>query len=333
MTVPPDPTATQPSVSVVVPVLNEERHLADAVAMILAQDYPGPLDVVLALGPSTDATDAVAAALTSEPRVRTVANPSGRTPDGLNAAIGASDGEIVVRVDGHAELTVDYVRCAVAELARVGADNVGGIMDAQGTTPFERAVAWAMRSPLGVGSARFHTGGEAGAVDTVYLGVFRREALTRVGGFDSRFTRTQDWELNHRIRATGGTIWFSPRLRVVYRPRASVRALARQYLEYGRWRRVVTRLHPDTVSVRYLAAPAALVGCVVGLVGGLVWWPLFVLPVGYAAVVVIGGLALSGELSPAERLLVPVVLPTMHLAWGWGFLTSRIRIDEDSPPH
>jgi glycosyltransferase involved in cell wall biosynthesis len=232
----------QPAVSVIMPILNEERHLRDAVAMILAQDYAGPLEVVLALGPSRDRTDEVAAALAAgDPRVRVVPNPTGRTPDGLNAAIGASTGEVIVRVDGHAEIPDDYISVAVRELARVGADNVGGIMDAQGTTAFERAVAAAMRSPLGVGSSRFHTGGEAGEADTVYLGVFRRAALERVGGYDAHFARAQDWEMNHRIRETGGTVWFTPDLKVTYRPRASVTALAKQYFHYGRWGRVGAR--------------------------------------------------------------------------------------------
>jgi succinoglycan biosynthesis protein ExoA len=127
-----------PSVSVIVPVLNEERHLRDAVEMILAQDYLGPLEVVLALGPSTDRTDEVAAALTeADPRVRTVPNPSGKTPHALNAAIAASRHEIIARVDGHAEIPDDYLSTAVAELQRVGADNVGGTMQAEGRTPFE----------------------------------------------------------------------------------------------------------------------------------------------------------------------------------------------------
>ena len=89
--------------------------------------------------------------------------------------------------------------------------------------------------------ARFHTGGDAGPADTVYLGVFRRAWLTRMGGYDPRFTRAQDWELNHRIREAGGLVWFSPLLRVAYRPRPTLAALARQYRDYGRWRRVVTR--------------------------------------------------------------------------------------------
>jgi glycosyltransferase involved in cell wall biosynthesis len=224
---------TLPSVSVIVPVLNEERHLRDAVAMILAQDYSGPFEVVLALGPSTDRTDEVAAALVAQDaRVRTVANPSGKTPEALNAAIGASSGEVVVRVDGHAEIPADYVSTAVAELLRVDADNVGGIMDAQGTDDFTRAVAAAMRSPIGVGNSRFHVGGGAGEADTVYLGVFRRAALERVGGYDTHFARAQDWEMNHRIRDTGGKVWFTPDLRVTYRPRSSLKALGRQYFHY-----------------------------------------------------------------------------------------------------
>ena len=121
-------------------------------------------------------------------------------------------------------------------------------MAAEGTTPFERAVAAAMTSVLGVGAARFHTGGEPGPADTVYLGVFRREWLDRVGGYDPQFVRAQDWEMNHRIRAAGGLVYFTPALRVRYRPRGTLKALARQYFEYGRWRRVVSRAHPGTVN-------------------------------------------------------------------------------------
>lgn len=318
------PATALPPVSVVIPVLDEERHLADAVAMVLAQDWAGPLEVVLALGPSRDRTDEVAQRLAdADPRVRLVRNPSGRTPDALNAAIAAATGEVVVRVDGHAEVPADYVRTAVRTLEETGADNVGGTMDARGTTPFERAVAAAMRSPLGVGSSRFHTGGGAGEVDTVYLGVFRRAALERVGGYDTRFTRTQDWEMNHRIRATGGTVWFTPDLVVTYRPRATFRALARQYREYGRWRRVVTRTHPGTASARYLAAPVMVLGTTAAtLVGALLWWPALVVPVGYLAAVGVGGVAITRGEGWRTRLLTGPVLATMHWSWGFGFLTS-----------
>jgi len=305
-------------------VLNEARHLAAAVGSALGQDYDGPIEVVIALGPSSDTTDDVAASLTSsDERVCTVTNPSGRTPEGLNRAIGATRYPIVARVDGHSQLPPDYVRVAVDLLERTGADNVGGLMWAVGVTDFEKAVARAMTSKLGVGNARFHVGGEEGPADSVYLGVFRRSALERVGGYDEAFARAQDWEMNYRIRKSGGKVWFSPALRVSYRPRASLSALAEQYLHYGRWRREVMREHPETVNLRYLAPPIALVLFSAGLVAGVagVRWA-FALPAGYVGLVVAGAAAIGRGLPLRARAVLPVVLATMHGAWGTGFLTS-----------
>lgn len=320
-----------PKVGVIMPLLNEGRHLEEAVDAVLSQDYAGSIRLVLALGPSVDDTNAVAQRLVDRnPNIRTVDNPSGLTPLGLNAALAAldSDVEIVVRVDGHGILDRDYVRVACQLLNETGAANVGGLMDAVGVTAFERAAAAAMTSPLGVGPSPFHVGGQEGPADTVYLGVFRRVWLERMKGYDPRFVRAQDWELNHRIRQAGGTVWFSPRLRVAYRPRATLAALRRQYLLYGRWRRVVSRTHSGTMNPRYLAPPLALVGVVVGSVAGMwcrrAWW----VPAAYFAGTTIGGLSISADLRPQERALMPAILPTMHLAWGWGFLTSRVRLDD-----
>ncbi len=321
-----------PRVSVIMPILDEEHHLWDAVAQVLDQDWPGSLEVVLALGPSRDRTDEVAREIAArDPRVRLVRNPSGSTPDALNAAIAAAVGEVIVRVDGHAEIPTHYVRTAVAVLEDSGADNVGGIMDAQGAAPFQRAVAAAMRSSLGVGASRFHTGGEAGPVDTVYLGVFRRAALEAVGGYDPRFTRTQDWELNHRLRAAGGTVWFSPDLVVTYRPRSTFRALARQYRDYGRWRRVVSTTHEGTMNLRYLAPPAMVVGTMAATVLGAWWPPARAVPAAYAVGVAVGGVAITRGEGWRSRLLAGPVLATMHWSWGWGFLSSRPRrlLDRD----
>ena len=241
----PAASAWPDGVSVVMPVLNEERHLTHAVTGILTQDWAGPLEIVLALGPSTDRTDEVARRLSAlDDRIVLVPNPSGRTPSGLNAAIRASRYEVVVRVDGHAMLPADYVSTAVETLVRTGADNVGGIMQAEGETPFEQAVARAMTTPMGVGAAPFHVGGGEGEAETVYLGCFRKTALQRVGGYDETFLRAQDWEMNHRIRETGGLVWFNPALVVTYRPRPDASSLADQYFHYGRWRREVMRRHP-----------------------------------------------------------------------------------------
>ncbi|MGH3469024.1 MAG: glycosyltransferase family 2 protein, partial [Thermocrispum sp.] len=311
-------------VSVIMTVLNEERHLRSAVRAVLEQDYLGQLELVLALGPSTDATDEIAAELAAEdPRMRTVPNPAAATPIGLNLAIKDARFDLIVRVDGHAVLPPEYVRTAVAVLQETGADNVGGTMDAEGTTPFERAVACATNSWLGVGGARFHVGGEAGPAETVYLGAFQRSALERVGGYDEAMHRAQDWELNYRLRRSGGVVWFTPEMRVSYRPRPNVTALAKQYFKTGQWRRAVVRRHSETASLRYLAPPLAVLGIIGGTVAGAAgFWPAFVLPGGYAVAIVAGSALIGRGLPWTSKLMLPAVCATMHTAWGTGFIFS-----------
>ena len=323
-----------PAVAVVMPVLNEESHLEAAVLAILSQDYEGSIQVVLALGPSTDRTNEIAAQICAgDSRVSSVPNPTGRTPEGLNAALAITSQEIVVRVDAHSELSDGYIRLAVDTLQRTGADNVGGIMGAHGVTKFEKAVAAAMTSPLGVGSASFHTGGSEGPTETVYLGVFRRSALDRVGGYDPEFSRAQDWEMNYRIRSTGGTVWFNPDLFVTYRPRPNIFKLAKQYFEYGSWRHEVMRRHPDTrrnkSALRYFAPPVAValivIGKILGSIGfvmgnALIWGYIF--PIGYLALTLLSSLTLVKR-ARSGALWLPIVLMTMQMSWGIGFLTSR----------
>ena len=311
-----------PKVTVILPILNEELYLKDAVRSILSQDYHGDFEVVLAVGPSRDRTRDIADELHREDgRVIVVENPSGRTAAGLNVALRASTGSVIVRVDGHAQIPHDYISIAVDLLIKTGAVNVGGMMAAVGISRFEKAVAGAMRSPLGVGASRFHTGGEAGEVDTVYLGVFKKEALLAIGGFDERFTRAQDWELNFRLRANGGKIYFDPRLEVTYRPRSTVGALAKQYFEYGRWRRVVSRRHKGTINYRYLAPPVALAGFLASIILGVGVHQIFYIPAGIYLLFVAGAsIAIAQSLTQYFCLLA--VIPTMHFAWGAGFMTS-----------
>lgn len=323
------------AVSVIMPVLNEGRHLRAAVRRVLEQQWPGRLEVIVSVGPSRDDTMEIASALADEdPRVIVVSNPSGRTPDALNRAVEVATGDVIVRVDGHAEIADDYIATAVATLLETGADNVGGIMDARGVTPFERAVAVAMKSPVGVGNSRFHVGGRAGPAETVYLGAFRAETIRKIGGYDTRYTRAQDWELNHRIRMAGGLVYFTPELKVVYRPRSTVRSLARQYHDYGRWRRVVARRHRGTINARYLAAPAMVIGVgSAALVG--VWRPeSLVIPGAYLAGTILAGTYISRAEPLRVRALTPLVLMTMHWSWGLGFLLSSRKLSRstgDSP--
>jgi succinoglycan biosynthesis protein ExoA len=330
----PSQLLSWPPVSVIMPVLDEEQHLAEAVAGVLAQDYPGELELVLSLGPSQDRTDEIAAGLaTADDRIRLVENPSGRTPDALNAAIKAARHDLIVRADGHGVLSPGYIRVAVDEIKRTGAANVGGIMRAEGETDFEHAVARAMTSALGIGAAPFHLGGSPGPADSVYLGVFRREVLDRLGGYDEHFARAQDWELNHRIRAAGETVWFTPDLVVTYRPRSSLRNLAGQFFRTGQWRREVIRRYPGTASPRYLAAPvvtaavgAGAVAGLLGVLGGPRWLAFgWLAPAGYAVGAVVAGATEGRDLPLRARAWLPPVLATMHLSWGAGFIAGTAR--------
>jgi succinoglycan biosynthesis protein ExoA len=320
------------------PVRNEARHLADSVRHILQQDYPGEIELVLAVGPSRDRTLVIAEKLAADnPHVTVVPNPTGKIPSGVNAAIKSARFGVITRVDGHAMLPPGYLRTAVAVLRETGAADVGGVMAAEGVTSFEQAVAWAMTSKAGVGGASFHTGGQAGPVDSVYLGVYRRDAIEKAGGYDEHYLRAEDWELNYRIRLSGGLIWFEPELRVTYRPRSNPRALGAQYFHYGRWRRVVARQHAGTINLRYLAPPAAvsviaagtavgvagLAGLAAGGPGPLGWLALgLVIPATYLAGITAVAVAFGRGLAPGVRTRVPLALATMHLCWGAGFLTS-----------
>jgi succinoglycan biosynthesis protein ExoA len=319
-----------PGVSVVMPVLNEERHLEAAIRRVLDQDYPGELEVVLAVGPSSDRTHEIALALAAaDPRIRVVDNPAARTPVALNLGIAAAKHEIIARVDGHGELTDGYIRRAVELLDETGAANVGGLMDAQGATPFEEAVAVAYTTRLGLGGSAFHLADSPAAeAETVFLGVFRKEALVAVGGFDESMHRAQDWELNYRLRTSGHKIWFSPELRVTYRPRSTLRALVKQMYETGTWRRELVRRHPETANARYLAPPVAVLGVLggsaLGLLGVVFDSPLlrggFLAPAGYLALITGDALFTKRPMSAAARLRLPLVLAAIHIAWGAGFL-------------
>jgi len=309
-------------ISVILPVRNEAAHLADSVRAILLQDFQGLFEVVLAIGPSSDGTEAIARTLAqADSRVVIVENPTGRTAAGLNLAVKSSQYSNIVRVDGHSEIPQNYLSLVLEILTQSGAVNVGGVMAAIGKSVFERAVARAMRSPLGVGASRFHTGGMAGAVDTVYLGAFRKEALLAVGGFDERFIRAQDWELNFRLRSVGGLIYFDPRLVVTYRPRSTVSALARQYFDYGRWRRVVSRRHEGTINYRYLAPPFTVLVSTLSIILGTFISTIFLLPaLVYALFILLASIVIGKSLG--EIISLPLVLLTMHMCWGTGFLTS-----------
>ena len=313
---------SSPAVTVILPILNEEADLQNCISAILQQDYAGEIEIILALGPSKDNTNQIARDLAAaDKRIKLVNNPTGQTAKGLNLAIAQSSFEIICRIDGHSEISKSYLKTAISIMQEKGAVNVGGLMHADSQSGLQRTIAQAMRSKLGVGASKFHTGGTAGPSDTVYLGTFKKSAILAAGGFDERYIRAQDWELNHRMRAQGGLIWFDPRLVVTYRPRKSLSKLAKQYFQYGRWRRVISRQHPKTTNFRYLAPPVALVINLLSVVFGVFVAQVFFLPVLiYMTLLIIGGMIIGRKI--VDKLLMPIVFATMHLSWGAGFITS-----------
>jgi succinoglycan biosynthesis protein ExoA len=332
-----------PFVSVVIPVYNEERHIEACLRSVLDQDFPGDrYEVIVADGGSTDRTRAIVTSIaTLHPNVRLVDNPGRTQASGLNRAILASTGQFIARQDGHAEWTRQHLRRSVELLVASGADNVGGRADGVGRGATGRAIACAMRSPFGVGGARFRYATRTQDVDTVFPGTFRRSAFERVGLFDEAYPPHEDYELNHRIRADGGRVIFSPDIPTRYHVRDSIAALARQYFRYGRAKLRVARSTPAVIRPYHLAAPALVAA--IPVLSGLAATrrarrATASTATVYAAGCVVAGLRVSRGEAAGVRARVPLVFPVMHVAWGLGFWAGviealrRVPVGGGSPP-
>lgn len=331
-------------VSYVMPVLNEVGYVADAVRSVLRQEYAGPVEVILALGPSTDGTaEVVAELLREDDRIHVVDNPELDIPIGLNRAIAAARYPVIVRVDAHTELSPDYTARGVETLARTGAASVGGVMAAAGRPGVQAAIARAYNSRFGLGGASYHDDDaiEEGPAESAYLGIMDAAVLREIGGYDATLRRGEDWELNYRLRAAGHLVWFDPALRVRYWPRSSWGALVRQFWATGVWRGELVRRLGARNSLRYFAPPLFvldLVLCIVlapflatGLVHG---WPAWVLSLVYLGpllyLLLLAVAALRSPGGALARLRVAYAIALMHLSWGSGFLVGVTRGARDA---
>lgn len=332
------PVTEVPGVSYVMPIFNEFAYVEAAVASVLAQEYDGPVEVILALAPSSDGTDAVVRRLASEDdRIRVVQNPARHIPVGLNLAIAEARYPVIIRIDAHTELPPGYASRGVEELERVGAANLGGIMAAAGRPGFQEAVAKAYNSRLGLGGASYHADeAEPGPAESAYLGIMRAEAIRSIGGFDESLRRGEDWEMNFRLRRAGFLVWLDPRLRVTYRPRDTWQNLARQFLATGIWRGELIRRLGGHNPLRFFAPPALVVNVVLaavvatlqlcGVVTGVaaeVLSTVYLGPLAYTVLLLAAAATTSGTL--LDRLRFAIVLKTMHLCWGTGFLLGVLR--------
>jgi succinoglycan biosynthesis protein ExoA len=341
----PGSAADRATVTVIMPVRNEGAFIARSLGAVLAQDYPADrMQVLVADGMSDDATREIVEELARahpEHAVEIVDNPGGIVPTGFNAALSRARGQVIVRVDGHTVIAEDYVTACVTALEETDADNVGGRMDAEGQGRIGETIALATSSRFGVGDSHFHYASGQHWVDTVYLGAWRREVFDRVGPFDPEMVRNQDDEFNYRLRAAGGRILLTDRIRSRYYSRASMRTLFRQYRQYGFWKVRVLQKHPKQMSLRQFVPPVFAAA----VVGGAVLAPTSqgVRRVWSATLAAYGLAAVTASVSVARRSgwrhlpLLPVAFAAMHLGYGGGFLAGLVRFarrwgDRSGPP-
>ncbi|MFQ1003239.1 glycosyltransferase family 2 protein [Modestobacter sp. SSW1-42] len=319
------PAGVRPSrrVSVIVPSRDEVHNLPRVLAMIAAQTLQ-PDEVVVADGMSTDGSRELLAAASDVGFVlRVVDNPDRIVSAGLNRALEAATGEIVARMDTHADYAPDYLEQVVGFLDdHPEVDAVGGSMATAGRGPWGTAIAATLSRSFGLGGARHRVGGEPGEIQHVFSGCYRRAALVRAGGWDERFEANEDFEADLRVAATGGAVWLHPDAQSTWYVRDSLRTLATQMWRYGYYKGLTLHLHPSSLRSRQLVPPAL----VLGLAAGLVARPRL------GALATAGYLAAAGALgaraaatdgaSAARGACVP---PVVHLSWGAGLIAGAVR--------
>lgn len=324
-----------PRVSIIVPCFNEESTISKLLEAIAAQNYPhDQFEVLIADGLSQDATRArIAAFQQAHPQLplQVLDNPTRKIPAGLNLAIAAAKGEIILRLDAHSVPHPDYVARSVAALESDKGWNVGGAWQIKSGAPgwIAASIAEAAAHPLGVGDALYRFATKAQAVDTVPFGAFRRDLVTRIGAFDETLLANEDYEFNARIRQAGGSVWLDPEIHAVYYARASLPALARQYARYGYWKWQMLKRYPGTLRWRQALPPLFVLSLVLlplatQMNPPLIWlWWLQV--VSYALVLLGAGLHKAASKRNLWLIIgIPLAIATMHLAWGSAFLWSMI---------
>ncbi len=324
-----------PFVSIIVPCYNEQATIRKLLDALRAQTYPTErMEVVISDGMSTDGTREAIAAFQRERgelSVRVVENRAKTIPSGLNQAIRESRGGIIVRLDAHSMPIPEYIeRCVAAHLAGKG-DNVGGVWEIRpgAETWIAESISFAAAHPLGAGDALYRVGAQAGVVDTVPFGSFRRELVDRIGMFDESLLANEDYEFNVRVREAGGAVWLDPSICSVYFSRGTLGALAAQYWRYGFWKFKMLQRYPRTLRWRQALPPvfvsAFAVLVVLSLVAGFARILAALQLLSYFFALGIASLNLAVRKRKAHLLWgVPLAIAVMHFAWGGGFLWSGI---------
>jgi succinoglycan biosynthesis protein ExoA len=325
--------------TVLMPVLNEERHIARSVAAMRKQRFPGTLEFIVVDGGSTDRTREILHELAREdPRLRVFDNPRRIAASGLNVALRHARGRWVARMDAHAEYPQDYLSLGVQRLQRGDTRWVSGPPIATGEGRVSRAVSLALGTWLGRGGSRKWAVAEradAGAeyeLDTgVFAGVWERSTLLRYGGWDEDWARSQDSEMAGRFLARDERLICIPAMAAEYTPRNSLRSLWHQYFQYGEYREMVAVRHPHAMRRSQLLPPALVTTVAAALVAPD---PLRAiaragLTVHAAALAAAGIDASRSSEHSWDAMVVPAVIAVMHLAYGVGAYRGALR---NGPP-
>jgi succinoglycan biosynthesis protein ExoA len=324
---------SHPFVTIIMPVRNEAEYITSNLYAFRNQKYEtSSMEILITDGMSTDNTrEIIYDFILDHPHldIKILDNPGKIVPIGINIALSHAKGEIIVRVDGHTRIARDYVRHCVEVLQKTNAENVGGKMNAIGRNAFGKAVALATSTPFGIGGGRFHYSDKEEWVDTVYMGAWPRRVFEKVGLFDEELVRDQDDEFNYRLRAAGGKILLSPKIKSEYTVRSTVSSLWRQYYQYGYWKVRVLQKHPRQMSLRQFVPPTFVFALLVSLMF------TFITPRGIWFLALIAGAYLAANLSAsiitAARkgwnylALLPVTFSMLHISYGLGFLAGLIK--------
>lgn len=320
-----------PFVSVVIPCRNERGFIEPCLDSLLASDYPHErLEVLVADGMSSDGTrESLQAYAARHPQIRLIDNPKKIVPTGLNQAIKAARGEVIVRMDAHSEYARDYIHQCITVLAETGAANVGGAWQTKAAGYLQEAIALAFHSPFSAGGAVSRDVNYEGEADTVIYGCWRKQTLLDAGLFDEELVRNQDDELSLRITRGGGRIWQSPRIRSWYSPRPSLKALFKQYSQYGYWKVRVIQKHKLPASPRHLVpglwVGSTLVLAALSFVSPIALWVLIVETALYAAANLTATALTCRSAGKLKFLpLLPIVFATYHFGYGYGFLRGLL---------
>ncbi len=309
------------------PIRNEQAFLARCLDSVAATDYPlDRLEVLILDGESTDQSVEIATSYrTRIPGLRVVPNPARIQAAAFNLGLGLAQGEIIVRMDAHTLYAPDYVSRCVALLETTGAANVGGPQRSVGETPLGHAIAFAVSSRFAAGDAAYRYATADVWGDTVYLGSWKKETLKALGGMRPDWAVNEDWEMNYRLRQTGGQILVSPSVRSTYFVRGTLKKLATQYFRYGFWRVRTLTVHPRSLRWRQLI-PAGFAGYVWALPATVAWlgWPALI-PLGAYGAGLAAATATGARTPGVPWWYLPVIFPLIHLSFGTGFLLSVLR--------